>query len=170
MISAVGFALVFASAQGHVIDSTDIRDRSSGMAMFIGAILVAGLCGPPIGGILADRIGIPGTFLVAGLLSACSFGLAYLCMPRTTARSTQGPAIRWRDFGPILSSPPLAALFFLCAMPAKIILVEEVPEGEKWDAVRDRLRRSASAENIVTYDQDIAAWVADFGEEGGPPG
>ena len=28
----------------------------------------------------------------------------------------------------------------------------------------------ASAENIVTYDQDIAAWVADFGEEGGPPG
>ena len=52
----------------------------------------------------------------------------------------------------------------------KIILVEEVPEGEKWDAVRDRLRRSASAENIVTYDQDIAAWVADFGEEGGPPG
>lgn len=51
---------------------------------------------------------------------------------------------------------------------AKIILVEEVPEGEKWDAARDRLRRAASAENIVTYDQDIAAWVADFGEEGGP--
>lgn len=123
MVSAVGFALVFASAQGHVIDSTDIRHRSSGMAMFIGAILVAGLCGPPIGGILADRIGIPGTFLVAGLLSACSFVLAYLCMPKTTARGAQGPAIRWRDFGPILSSPPLAALFFLCAMPAKVILV-----------------------------------------------
>jgi L-threonylcarbamoyladenylate synthase len=51
---------------------------------------------------------------------------------------------------------------------AKIILVEEVPAGEKWDAARDRLRRAATAENIVTYDQDIAAWVADFGEEGGP--
>lgn len=49
---------------------------------------------------------------------------------------------------------------------AKIILVEEVPEGERWDAVRDRLKRAASAENIVTYDQDIAAWVADFGDEG----
>ncbi|HLS82741.1 MAG TPA: L-threonylcarbamoyladenylate synthase [Steroidobacter sp.] len=48
---------------------------------------------------------------------------------------------------------------------AKVILVEEPPEGEKWDAVRDRLRRAATAENIVTYDQDIAAWVADFGEE-----
>ncbi|MFO7306452.1 MAG: L-threonylcarbamoyladenylate synthase [Gammaproteobacteria bacterium] len=48
---------------------------------------------------------------------------------------------------------------------AKILLVEEVPPGEKWDAARDRLRRAASAENIVTYDQDIAAWVADFGED-----
>jgi L-threonylcarbamoyladenylate synthase len=50
---------------------------------------------------------------------------------------------------------------------AKIILVEEVPDGEKWDAARDRLRRAASAENIVTSDPDIAAWVADFGEENG---
>jgi len=49
---------------------------------------------------------------------------------------------------------------------AKVILVEEVPPGERWDAVRDRIKRAASAENIVTYDQDIAAWVADFGDEG----
>lgn len=49
---------------------------------------------------------------------------------------------------------------------AKIILVEEVPEEERWDAVRDRIKRAATAENIVTYDQDIAAWVADFGDEG----
>ncbi len=49
---------------------------------------------------------------------------------------------------------------------ARMMLVEEVPEGERWDAVRDRLKRAASAENIVTYDQDIAAWVADFGDEG----
>ena len=50
-----------------------------------------------------------------------------------------------------------------------LILVEEVPEGERWDAVRDRIKRAASAENIVTYDQDIAAWVADFGDEGEAP-
>ena len=49
---------------------------------------------------------------------------------------------------------------------AKIILVEEVPDDERWEAVRDRLKRAATAENIVTYDQDIAAWVADFGDEG----
>jgi L-threonylcarbamoyladenylate synthase len=52
---------------------------------------------------------------------------------------------------------------------AKVILVEEVPDDERWDAIRDRLKRAATAENIVTYDQDIAAWVADFGDEGESP-
>src|SRR5512145_51780 len=50
---------------------------------------------------------------------------------------------------------------------AKEILVEEVPAGEQWDAVRDRLRRAASAENVVSVDPDIAALRADFGEDVG---
>jgi len=48
---------------------------------------------------------------------------------------------------------------------AREILVEEVPAGEAWDAARDRLRRAASAENVVTVDPDIAALRADFGED-----
>jgi L-threonylcarbamoyladenylate synthase len=52
---------------------------------------------------------------------------------------------------------------------ASEILVEEVPAGEAWDAVRDRLHRAASAENVVTVDPDIAALRADFGEDVGQP-
>ena len=48
---------------------------------------------------------------------------------------------------------------------AREILVEEVPAGEPWDAVRDRLRRAASAENVVSGDPDIAALRADLGED-----
>jgi L-threonylcarbamoyladenylate synthase len=48
---------------------------------------------------------------------------------------------------------------------AKEILVEEVPEGEQWDAIRDRLRRAASAENVVSADPDIAALRADLGQD-----
>jgi L-threonylcarbamoyladenylate synthase len=47
---------------------------------------------------------------------------------------------------------------------AKEILVEEVPAGEQWDAIRDRLRRAASAENVVSGDPDIAALRADLGQ------
>ncbi|MBC7983346.1 MAG: threonylcarbamoyl-AMP synthase [Candidatus Obscuribacterales bacterium] len=52
---------------------------------------------------------------------------------------------------------------------AKVILVEEVPDGEKWDAIRDRLKRAASAENVHTYDEDLAALRADLGDEGDLP-
>jgi L-threonylcarbamoyladenylate synthase len=48
---------------------------------------------------------------------------------------------------------------------AREILVEELPPGEAWDAARDRLRRAASAENVVNVDPDIAALRADFGED-----
>ncbi|MBX3539286.1 MAG: MFS transporter [Chelatococcus sp.] len=127
VVSGLGFAAVFVSAQGFVIDHTDLRQRASGMAMFIGAILVAGLCGPPIGGMLADRLGIRATFVIAGLVAGASLILALIAMPggRGDERRSapKGPTIRWRDFGPILASPPLACLFFLCALPAKIILV-----------------------------------------------
>ncbi len=50
---------------------------------------------------------------------------------------------------------------------AKEILVEEVPQGEAWAAVRDRLRRGASAENVVAVDPDVAALRADLGEDVG---
>jgi L-threonylcarbamoyladenylate synthase len=52
---------------------------------------------------------------------------------------------------------------------AREIVVEEVPVGEPWDAVRDRLRRAASAENVVAVDPDIAALRADMGEDTGYP-
>jgi L-threonylcarbamoyladenylate synthase len=50
---------------------------------------------------------------------------------------------------------------------AREILVEEVPAGEQWDAVRDRLRRAASAENVVSGDPDIAALRAELGDDVG---
>jgi len=52
---------------------------------------------------------------------------------------------------------------------AKEILVEDVPDVEAWHAVRDRLRRAATVENLVTVDPDIAALRADFGEDAGGP-
>lgn len=85
--------------------------------------------------------------------------------------ATANPYMTWINAGmraDLYARSLYAHLRTLDKSGAQIILVEEVPQGEKWDAVRDRLRRAATAENIVTYDQDIAAWVADFGEGGGP--
>ena len=45
------------------------------------------------------------------------------------------------------------------------ILVEEIPSGENWDAVRDRLLRASSTRDPHYVDPDIAALRADFGED-----
>jgi len=41
-------------------------------------------------------------------------------------------------------------------MGAKVLLVEEVPAGEQWDAVRDRLKRAASKEGVEAHDDEAA--------------
>ena len=50
LLGAVGFAMVFVSAQGAAIDGSASHDRARSLAQFVRAILVAGLCGPPLGG------------------------------------------------------------------------------------------------------------------------
>jgi L-threonylcarbamoyladenylate synthase len=85
---------------------------------------------------------------------------------------TAGPLMTWINAGgrpDVYARQLYAGLRTLDKVGAKAMLVEEVPEGEKWDAVRDRLKRAATAENIVTKDLDVAAWEADFGEEGDLP-
>ncbi len=124
-LTAVGFALVFVASQGHVIDTTRGAQRSRGLAAFVGAIMVAALCGPPIGGILADRLGSRATFLVAAMLTGCSLLLAWRTLPRATHTDVSkpgGPAFRWRHMRLIGQSPALLSLLFGCSLPAKMIL------------------------------------------------
>src|SRR5690606_32655689 len=60
LVGAVGFALVFVSAQGAVIDASTTADRARSLGQFVRAILVAGLCGPPLGGMVAEHWGPAG--------------------------------------------------------------------------------------------------------------
>lgn len=122
-LTAVGFALVFVASQGHIIDTTSGTQRSRGLAVFIGAIMVAALCGPPIGGILADRMGSRATFLVSAALAGCSLLLAWRTLPgRGISASAAKPVFRLRDVRRVARSPALLTLLFGCALPAKMIL------------------------------------------------
>src|SRR5471032_3414421 len=71
-IGALGYAMVFVAAQGYVLDRTGHQNRAQGFAPFIGAIMVATVCGPSIGGILADNIGFRASFGVSALMALVS--------------------------------------------------------------------------------------------------
>jgi len=123
-LCALGYAMVFVAAQGYVLDRTGHQNRAQGFALFIGAIMVATVCGPSIGGILADNIGFRMSFGVSALMSLLSI-LAIARLPTTEAvlpagKPARGP--RMREIAALITNRRFMTLTGLAAMPAKIIL------------------------------------------------
>lgn len=125
-LTALGYGLVLITAQGIVIDHTTPRNRAAGMAMFIGALLAAGVCGPVSGGIIADQIGFRATFLLGALLALGS-GLSVsllLLRGRGAAQSPSGAGAAARPaMGsalPLFRDFRFSALMVLSAIPTKI--------------------------------------------------
>lgn len=126
LLGAVGFAMVFVSAQGAVIDGSSVRDRARSLALFVRAILVAGLCGPPLGGLAAQRWGAPAAFALAAGVALLAALVAWVQLPRDrvavaapAAAVAPGSASSWRR---LWRQPGLAALLLGCALPAKLLL------------------------------------------------
>ncbi|WP_042701468.1 MFS transporter, partial [Azospirillum sp. B506] len=123
-LTALGYGLVLITAQGIVVDHSTPRNRAAGMAMFIGALLAAGVCGPVGGGIIADRVGFRVTFLLGAVLALGS-GLSVsllLLRGRAAVRRADGAATR-RALGsalPLFRDLRFSALMVLSAIPTKI--------------------------------------------------
>ena len=123
-LNAVGFALVFVSAQGAVIDGSGPADRARSLAQFVRAILVAGLCGPPLGGLVADYGGVPLAFALCAALALLSAAIAGWQLPTdrpaavASAPDPNGPGL-WQG---ALRQPGLLTLLLGCALPAKLLL------------------------------------------------
>lgn len=126
-LTALGYGLVLITAQGIVLDHTTPRNRAGGMAMFIGALLAAGVCGPVSGGIIADQVGFRATFLLGAALALAAGLGVWLLLKRTrtdgsaSARSA-APTVRpaLGGAGPLFRNARFAALMLLSAIPTKI--------------------------------------------------
>jgi MFS family permease len=123
-LCAVGYAMVFVAAQGFVLDHTTSSDRARGFALFVGAIMVATVCGPSIGGILADNIGERATFAVSALLALGSI-LAIRFLPERAKHASEKQVLnapRFSEIRELLFNRRFMTLTGLAAIPAKIIL------------------------------------------------
>lgn len=123
-VTAFGFATVFIAAQGFVVDRTAAGGRARGIGLFVSAIMAAMLCGPPIGGIIADRLGEATAFQVSAVMALVAALCAFVALPRTegvtrTARGT----VRFGDLPKLLARPAMALLLIGTAVPAKVLLI-----------------------------------------------
>lgn len=122
---ALGYGLVFVAAQGHVLEHTHNGNRAKSFAVFIGSIMVATVCGPSIGGILADNIGERWTMGVAALMALGSMGAIRLLPAQdaqaAAAQSTVKPP-SLREIGSLMINKRFMTVTGLAAIPAKILL------------------------------------------------
>jgi len=122
-VSAAGYALVFIAAQAYVTRTANPAVRAQAGAQFVGAVFAGMICGPAIGGILADRIGYRETFLVAVVLAFAAALLAIAVLQRTQppARPT-GATGRVRGYLRLLADREFLGITVFAAIPAKFLL------------------------------------------------
>ena len=123
-ICAVGYGMVFVAAQGFVLAHTQPSTRPRGFALFVGAIMVATVCGPSIGGIFADNIGERLTFGISAVLALGSI-FAIRMLPAHTPSGSTGAATHLpslKNIGALMLNRRFMTLTGLAAVPAKIIL------------------------------------------------
>ena len=121
---ALGYGLVFVAAQGHVLEHTHNGNRAKSFAVFIGSIMVATVCGPSIGGILADNIGERWTLGVAAVLAIASMGAIRL-LPDQDAQTAAQSAVkppRLREITSLMFNKRFMTVTGLAAIPAKVLL------------------------------------------------
>jgi MFS family permease len=123
-LCAFGYAMVFVAGQGFVLENADPLNRTRNFSIFVGAIMVATVCGPSIGGILADNIGVRPTFALSALLALGSMAAMRTMPARGTVdtRRNEARAPSLKEIGALMFNKRFMAVTGLAAMPAKIVL------------------------------------------------
>lgn len=123
-LSGASWAIVFVASQGLILDKATPDTRTRDIAFFVGVIMVSMLCGPPIGGILADNVGYKATFYAAAVLSLASAILLYRYLPGDELSSRAAPKkLGLQDIMTVLANRKFLSLVLTAGIPAKVILI-----------------------------------------------
>lgn len=124
-MTAVGYAVITISCQSYIAAVVVAENRARGMAIFVGVLMTATMCGTAIGAILADWLGYKPVFLIATGFALLAGVLGWSML------STDLPALEAKKVPQGTSRRPLAVLMrntqfvlivLFCAIPAKVIL------------------------------------------------
>ncbi|HEY4134007.1 MAG TPA: MFS transporter [Alphaproteobacteria bacterium] len=123
-LAAIGYAMSTIAAQAYLTNVAGTTRRVQAAAIYVGAVMLAAICGIAVGGIVAEQIGFRATFAVSGAVAALSALLAYLLLFDPPPDRNAPPVVRakWRDYGVLLSRPLFGVLMLGVAVPAKIVL------------------------------------------------
>ncbi len=125
ILTGVGYSLIFVASEGWVVQNAEEHNRTASTGIFVTAVFVGIVCGPPIGGMLANRIGFEATFLISACLAVIS-GLIVYQVFRTDddihRLRRKRIVLRKEDMITLLKDPRFFSVLFFTAIPAKMAL------------------------------------------------
>ncbi|MCB1920839.1 MAG: MFS transporter [Candidatus Competibacteraceae bacterium] len=121
-LTAMGYAFMYVACQSYVVANALPRQQARSSALFVSGLMAATICGPAIGGILADHIGYTATFGCAAILASGSGIMAFRLlrtapMPKLLPRQSMRGMIR-----AMAGNGRFMLLMLFAAIPAKLLL------------------------------------------------
>ena len=120
-LTGIGYASMFMSCQGFILDKTSDLNRGQGMSTFVSAIMVAEICAPAIGGILADKIGVRLVFIFGAIIAITAATLAVSILDNKNARRSDATQAIFLPYQQLMLNRRFIALAILAGIPAKLI-------------------------------------------------
>ena len=124
-LTAAGYAVITISAQSYIAEIFVKENRAQGMAIFVGVLMAATMCGTAIGGILADWIGYKSVFLVSILLASVAGVMGYLMLSKKVGlvqKQSNANKVKTNSIGILFRNTRFVLIILFCAIPAKIVL------------------------------------------------
>ncbi|THJ31556.1 MFS transporter [Lampropedia aestuarii] len=122
--SGLVYGLLTIMAQTTIMRVTSASFRARGLVEVSAAIVAAGVCGPALGGLLVERLGMPMTFGVAAACLLLAF-FVMVTMPRLVPVDLGNPPGMggMRGLLAVLTNRKVLAVTWLTAVPARLAAV-----------------------------------------------
>ncbi len=127
-IVGCGYGLALMAAQGFVIQNTDAKNKTQGLAHVFAGLYAGSMCGSAIGAILADRIDYTDVFRIGGVVLVVVLLYTIASMRHTFARPNpqlirQKRAEHAKALGAFFSNRRVLSVVLFASLPASIAVV-----------------------------------------------
>jgi MFS family permease len=123
--TALGYAMITIACQDYLLAKNAAGSRNVNIAVFVGIVITATMCGTAIGGILAARIGYQTTFLIAaGLMIVAGFA-GYQMLSKDVGTGIENAPQNQKRLAVvrlIFKNPRFLVFLFCIAIPTNILM------------------------------------------------
>lgn len=117
IITGLGYGLFLIIAQAAVISEGHVESRARDLAQIAAGIVAAGICGPMLGGVLADRFGFASAFSGCALCAVAGGIIGSL--GQRSSRPIADRHFSWKAVFALMRAKRFMRLILLSAIPAK---------------------------------------------------